>query len=74
VKRDASALIDSVFRMAHHCREMKAAPAGRNGRAKASRVKTPRLRMTRRLAEKRAVGDAKAPKFDGVVFLRSLKK
>lgn len=31
-------------------------------------------RMTRPLAEKRAVGDAKAPKFDGVAFLRSLKK
>lgn len=30
--------------------------------------------MTRRLAEERAVGDAKAPKFDGVVFVRSLKK
>jgi hypothetical protein len=53
---------------------MKAARAGRNGRTKTSRVKTPRLRMTRRLAEERAVGDAKAPKFDGVVFLRSLKK
>ena len=30
--------------------------------------------MTRRLAEKRAVGDPKAPKFDGAAFLRSLKK
>jgi hypothetical protein len=53
---------------------MKAAGARRNGRAKARRAKAPRLRMTRRLAEERAVGDAKAPKFDGVVFLRSLKK
>jgi len=53
---------------------MKPAPAGRNGRTKAPRVKAPRLRMTRRLAEKRAVGDAKAPKFDGVAFVRSLKK
>jgi hypothetical protein len=52
---------------------MKAARAGRNGR-KIPRVKTPRLRMTRRLAEERAVGDAKAPKFNGVLFLRSLKK
>lgn len=32
------------------------------------------LRMTRRLAEKRAVGDASKPKFDGVALLRSLKK
>jgi hypothetical protein len=53
---------------------MKTARAGRNGRPKTARVKTRRLRMTRRLAEERAVGDAKAPKFDGVVFLRSLKK
>lgn len=53
---------------------MKTVPAGRNGRTKAPRVKTPRSRMTRRLAEERAVGDPKAPKFDGVVFLRSLKK
>ena len=30
--------------------------------------------MTRRLAEERAVGEAKAPKFDGVAFVRSLKK
>jgi len=53
---------------------MKTAPAGRNGRTKAPRVKAPRLRMTRRLADERAVGDANAPKFDGVVFVRSLKK
>ena len=32
------------------------------------------LRMTRELAESRSVGDAKAPKFDGVSFLNSLKK
>jgi len=30
--------------------------------------------MTRRLAEKRAVGHAKAPRFDGAAFLRTLKK
>ena len=38
------------------------------------RAKPSRLRMTKRLAEERAVGDAKAPKFDGVEFLRSLRK
>jgi hypothetical protein len=30
--------------------------------------------MTRQLAEKRAVGKADGPQFDGVAFLRSLKK
>jgi hypothetical protein len=34
----------------------------------------PRPRMTRELAEARAVGDPTKPKFDGVAFLRSLKK
>jgi len=41
------------------------------------KAKTPRNgrpRMTRVLAEKRAVGDSKAPKFDGVALLQSLKK
>lgn len=33
-----------------------------------------RPRMTRELAEARAVGDPSKPKFDGVAFLRSLKK
>jgi hypothetical protein len=30
--------------------------------------------MPRELAEARAVGDATKPKFDGVAFLRTLKK
>jgi hypothetical protein len=34
----------------------------------------PRPRMTRELAEARAVGDPTKPKFDGVAFLRTLKK
>ena len=34
---------------------------------------SPRPRMTRRLAEDRAVGDVKSPKFDGTAFLRSLR-
>ncbi len=33
-----------------------------------------RPRMTRELAEARAVGDPTKPKFDGVAFLRALKK
>ncbi len=31
-------------------------------------------RMTRELAEQRAVGSGKGKKFDGVAFIRSLKK
>ncbi len=34
----------------------------------------PRPRMTRELAEARAVGDPNMPKYDGVAFLRTLKK
>lgn len=33
-----------------------------------------RPQMTRALAEKVAVGSGKAPQFDGVAFLKSLKK
>ena len=33
-----------------------------------------RPRMTRQLVEKRGVGNPKASKFDGVLFLRSLKE
>ncbi len=36
--------------------------------------KSPRPRMTRKLAEARAVGNLKASKFDGTAFLVSLKK
>ncbi len=36
--------------------------------------KVVRPRMTAQLAEKRAVEDLKAPRFDGMAFLRSLKK
>ena len=52
---------------------MKTASAPTNGRTKPV-PKSTSLRMTRQLAEKRAVGDAKAPKFDGAAFLRTLKK
>ena len=37
-------------------------------------VGKPRPRMTRDIAEARAVGDPTKPKFDGVAFLRGLKK
>lgn len=50
------------------------AEATTNGHAKAHATKRSPLRMTRHLAEKRAVGDASKPKFDGVALLRSLKK
>jgi len=45
-----------------------------NGKPKFVVSKTQRPRMTRKLAETRAIGDAKASKFDGTAFLRSLKK
>ncbi len=45
-----------------------------NGHTKTRPAKSTGPRMTRRLAEKRAVGDAKGTKFDGVALLRSLKK
>jgi antitoxin (DNA-binding transcriptional repressor) of toxin-antitoxin stability system len=45
-----------------------------NGKPKFVVSKSPRPRMTRKLAEARAVGDTKAPKFDGTAFLAKLKK
>ena len=45
-----------------------------NGQSKPHAAKLAGPRMTRRLATKRAVGDASKPKFDGVALLRSLKK
>jgi antitoxin (DNA-binding transcriptional repressor) of toxin-antitoxin stability system len=45
-----------------------------NGKPKFVVSKSPRPRMTRKLAEARAVGDLKAPKFNGIAFLASLKK
>lgn len=52
---------------------MKTAVLPRSG-IKVRHTKPVRLRMTKRLAEERAVGDAKASKFNGVEFLRSLRK
>ncbi|HTV42260.1 MAG TPA: hypothetical protein VMF08_16945 [Candidatus Sulfotelmatobacter sp.] len=45
-----------------------------NGKPKFIVSKSARPRMTRKIAERRAVGDPKAPKFDGTAFLASLKK
>jgi hypothetical protein len=57
-----------------HSREMKAASLPAKKPRKSRAPKAVRPRMTRALAEERAVGDPRAPKFDGVAFLRSLKK
>lgn len=53
---------------------MKTASATADDHSRPPTAKAARPRMTRQLAEKRAVGDAKAPKFDGAAFLRTLKK
>jgi antitoxin (DNA-binding transcriptional repressor) of toxin-antitoxin stability system len=45
-----------------------------NGKPKFVVTKGPRPRMTRTLAEQRAVGDSRGRAFDGTEFLRSLKK
>jgi hypothetical protein len=45
-----------------------------NGKPKFIVSKSSRPRMTRKLAEARAVGDPNGPKFDGTAFLASLKK
>jgi len=45
-----------------------------NGKPKFVVSKSPRPKMTRKLAEARAVGRAEAAKFDGTAFLASLKK
>lgn len=37
-------------------------------------IKGGQPRMTEAIAEQRAIGNAKGPKFDGVAFLKSLKK
>jgi antitoxin (DNA-binding transcriptional repressor) of toxin-antitoxin stability system len=45
-----------------------------NGKPKFLVSKGARPKMTRRLAEERAVGDLKGRRFDGTAFLASLKK
>jgi antitoxin (DNA-binding transcriptional repressor) of toxin-antitoxin stability system len=45
-----------------------------NGKPKFVVSKSARPRMTRKLAEARAVGDSKKSRFDGTAFLASIKK
>ena len=45
-----------------------------NGKPKFVVSKSSRPKMSRELAEKRAIGDSKGPSFNGSVFLASLKK
>jgi hypothetical protein len=45
-----------------------------NGKPKFVVSKSSRPKMSRTLAEQRAVGDPKAPSFNGSAFLASLKK
>ena len=45
-----------------------------NGKPKFVVSKSSRPKMSRELAEKRAVGHPEAPTFDGTAFLASLKK
>ena len=45
-----------------------------NGNPKFVVMKSARPKMTRKLAEQRAVGDSGHPKFDGTAFLASRKK
>ena len=45
-----------------------------NGKPKFVVSKGARPKMTRKLAEERAVGDPKGARFDGTAFLASLKK
>jgi len=69
--------LDDSSGLAHRGGEMKAVTSNEtaaNNRAKPRSAKPGPPRMTRRLAELRAVGDAKGPKFDGVAWLRSFKK
>ena len=44
------------------------------GKRKLVLSKSARPKMTRKLAEARAIGNPKGPKFDGAAFLASLKK
>jgi hypothetical protein len=45
-----------------------------NGKPRFVVSKSVRPKMTRKLAEARAVGNPKGPRFDGTAFLASLKK
>jgi len=70
----------SVREFYHNAGLVDGLPEGRqlvvtaNGEPKFVVSKSRRPRMTRKLAEARAVGSIGASKFDGTVFLASLKK
>jgi hypothetical protein len=61
----------------HNTNEMKnrkhLMPAPK-GKSKFGANKSARPKMTAKIAELRAVGDPKRPKFDGTAFLASLRK
>ena len=70
----------SVREFYHNAGLVDGLPEGRqlvvtaNGKPKFVVSKSRRPKMTRKLAEARAVGSVGASKFDGVAFLASLKK
>lgn len=70
----------SVREFYHNARLVDGLPEGQqlvvtaNGKAKFVVSKSRRPKMTRQLAETRAVGSVNARKFDGAAFLASLKK
>lgn len=71
---------DGVREFYHNARlvdglaEGKQLVATSNGKPKFVVSKSSRPKMSRELAEKRAVGDPGAPRFDGAAFLASLKR
>jgi antitoxin (DNA-binding transcriptional repressor) of toxin-antitoxin stability system len=70
----------SVREFYHNAGLVDGLPEGRqlvvtaNGKPKFVVSKGARPKMTRKLAEARAVGDSRASRFDGTAFLASLKK
>ena len=70
----------SIREFYHHAGLVNGLPEGQqlvvtaNGKAKFVVSKSRRPKMTRKLAEARAVGSVGTAKFDGAAFLASLKK
>ena len=69
IASNAPTPLDRILHPQHHPPPMKAAARNPNRKP----AEKPRPRMTREIAEARAVGGGKG-KFDGVAFLRTLKK
>ena len=61
-------------RLADELAEGKQLVVTANGKPRFVVSKAARPRMTRKLAEARAIGDSKGPRFDGTAFLASLRK